>query len=335
MRKGFIFVMMKTLFLYCFFFVPALKINAQVNLVPNPSFEIYSVCPNNFSQINYAVGWFSPTLGSPDYYNACQTIPWNFGVPYTAGGYQTPEEGNSFAGIIVYGATPAPLREYIQTQLLDTLQPGKSYCVSFYVNLANGTTGAITQIGAYISATAVSSGTALPLPYTPQIISPVGYYLKDSINWMKISGTYIATGGEKYITIGNFKDEISTDTMHFDISNLVSYYYIDEVSVVCCSCDTLMQAASSSLSIPNIFSPNNDGNNDGFKIMSTNIKNLNCKVYNRWGIIVGELKNVNEIWDGRTISGEECVSGVYYYIINATGDDDKKFNEKGFLQLIK
>lgn len=94
-------------------------------------------------------------------------------------------------------------------------------------------------------------------------------------------------------------------------------------------------SSNSNITIPNIFTPNNDGINDVFKITSKNIATLNCKIYNRWGILVSELTKTNEAWAGLTTSGMQCASGVYYYVLMAMGEDAKEYNEKGFVQLIK
>lgn len=89
------------------------------------------------------------------------------------------------------------------------------------------------------------------------------------------------------------------------------------------------------LIIPNIFTPNNDGVNDVFKITTKNIAKFNCNIYNRWGILVNELTESNEVWDGRTKSGLECTVGVYYYVLTATSEKGKEYNEKGVVQLIR
>ena len=41
------------------------------------------------------------------------------------------------------------------------------------------------------------------------------------------------------------------------------------------------------------------------------------------------------MWDGRTTAGIECSDGVYFYILTAKGIDDKEYNQRGFVQLIK
>jgi hypothetical protein len=56
---------------------------------------------------------------------------------------------------------------------------------------------------------------------------------------VQISGTYIANGGEKYFTIGNFKDDANTliDSINNNVpqSRYVSYLFIDDVSVIDCT----------------------------------------------------------------------------------------------------
>jgi gliding motility-associated-like protein len=315
--------------------------NAQ-NLVPNPSFEDTVNCPTSISQWYNCAGWINPNLAGPDYFNACDNYATGFlGVPNNATGYQPAYAGSAYIGLYLYQRSisggPFDFREYIQAKLTDTLQQGKKYCISFYVNLATMADIAIDNIGLYISTTAISAGTPTVLMYSPQITSPTGLFIQDTLNWQKITGIYTALGGEQYITIGNFKDANTTDTIHTNpLIASSAYYYLDDVSVICCDCDTTVTPnQSSSLSIPNVFTPNHDGNNDNFTIATTHIKTLTCFIYNRWGILVGSLTGANSYWDGFTTSGIPCNNGVYYYILTATGEDEKQYTQKGFLQLLR
>ncbi|CAN5484532.1 hypothetical protein BH11BAC2_BH11BAC2_17200 [soil metagenome] len=55
------------------------------------------------------------------------------------------------------------------------------------------------------------------------------------MNWMKVSGTFVANGGEKYITVGCFRDDsLINDSVIAQFGNNFnfSYYYIDDVSVI-------------------------------------------------------------------------------------------------------
>jgi gliding motility-associated-like protein len=68
--------------------------------------------------------------------------------------------------------------------------------------------------------------------------------------------------------------------------------------------------------IPNAFTPNNDANNDVFKVygdMST-IALLDLKIFNRWGEKVYETNDIEFAWDG-TYKGEYVDRGVYTYTL--------------------
>lgn len=74
---------------------------------------------------------------------------------------------------------------------------------------------------------------------------------------------------------------------------------------------------------PNAFSPNGDGTNDTFKLLSNcPVGNYNLKVFNRWGGIVFESDDADAGWDGR-FNGKAAPVEVYYYLSSvetATGD---------------
>ncbi|MDF1673603.1 MAG: gliding motility-associated C-terminal domain-containing protein, partial [Vicingaceae bacterium] len=67
--------------------------------------------------------------------------------------------------------------------------------------------------------------------------------------------------------------------------------------------------------VPNVFTPNGDGNND--LLVFKNLENYNnyLKVFNRWGIIMFEKTNYKNDWDGRTTAGVEVTDGTYFYIL--------------------
>ena len=87
--------------------------------------------------------------------------------------------------------------------------------------------------------------------------------------------------------------------------------------------------------IPNVFTPNADGNNDLFTITGTGIKNVRCYIFDRWGVKVGEWDAANGGWDGRTSSGQQAVDGVYYYTAEVTDFNNKVEERSGYVQLIR
>jgi len=92
---------------------------------------------------------------------------------------------------------------------------------------------------------------------------------------------------------------------------------------------------SSGISLPNVFTPNDDGVNDYFKPMITGISSLTAYVYNRDGVLVANWDKVNGTWDGHTTSGMACSDGVYFVVVKAIGFDGTVYNKKSSLTLIR
>jgi hypothetical protein len=216
---------------------------AQANLVPNGSFEDFLACPDTAESITSAKFWLNPTGYTPDYFNACDsayitTGNWwdlNRGIPYNTEGTQIARTGNAYAGLITADIGQNE-REYIQVELTDSLLSGYTYYVEFFVSAGDSSQYTANNIGAYFSTTPVSSNNTYVLPFIPQIENNASTNpLDDRYGWTKVSGSFVAQGGEKYLTIGNFKDDASTDTTSSFNSpqwSLYSYHYIDDVSVL-------------------------------------------------------------------------------------------------------
>lgn len=82
--------------------------------------------------------------------------------------------------------------------------------------------------------------------------------------------------------------------------------------------------------IPNVFTPNGDGQNDVFSIQTINGTDLTGEIFNRWGRKVKELNGLNATWDGGNNN-----EGTYYYILEVKFLDDSIRNFEGHIQLIK
>lgn len=218
-----------------------------VNLVPNPSFETYSMCPPSFGNLYVLTPWDAPNTATPDAFNACapNTFP-SVSVPINQIGQQTPLTGSGYAGLIPISSGPQ-WREYLSAPLSAPLVAGQSYTVTFHVSLADSASEAVDRLGAHLSVGAVGPvPNSFALAVTPQVESPVNVFLTNSTGWTAITGTFVASGGENWITIGNFHDDASTNTVPGP-GNWPgrSYYYVDDASVevatptlqACCSAD--------------------------------------------------------------------------------------------------
>jgi len=315
---------------------------AQVNLVPDPSFEALLdsvLCP--VGDIYSTPPWQNPTGGSPNFFAACTTLQPDYSVPQNIFGYQWPHTGIGYAGLGFYINQPTPntdYREYIQVKLSDSLKEEKKYVVSFYVSLSDSSSFGTDDIGSFFSDTAIHKDISDHSPFSsfmPQITNPQGNFLTDKANWIEILGIYTAHGGEQYITIGNFYDDANTDTLFVGGGAINSipfaYYYIDDVSVILIP-DTVPQG--NELIIYNAFTPNGDGVNDVFHVKGNNIKELHAKIINRWGQELYKWNNINGGWDGK-YKGDVVSAGAYFYIINVVYDDGNVEEKKGSVELIR
>ena len=203
-----------------------------LNLVANPSMEIYNQCPDELGQIEPAQSWLQATDGTTDFHHQCAGNNVT-GVPKNAFGFQEAADGNAYLGFNAYG--PLNYREYASVPLVQAVLPGNTYCVSFSVSHADATAIAIDQIGAYFSRDTIAVNTQSPLYLQPQITNSSGNILSDSEGWTSISGVFEATDTLNWLTIGNFFDNAGTDTLTISGDGITiedfAYYYLDEVSV--------------------------------------------------------------------------------------------------------
>lgn len=68
------------------------------------------------------------------------------------------------------------------------------------------------------------------------------------------------------------------------------------------------------LSLPNTFTPNNDGYNDVFEPFGNNLSGIvsEMKIFTRWGALVYQNDPLIEPWNG-TINGTKASEGTYFY----------------------
>ncbi len=111
------------------------------------------------------------------------------------------------------------------------------------------------------------------------------------------------------------------------VSNANGCTSIDSVTIdVEIVCDNLF--------IPNVFSPNGDGENDIYKIKGNCIDRFSLSIYNRWGNQVFETININEGWDG-SYKGEPMNTGAYCYRAIIYSQSGKYIERVGTLSLIR
>jgi hypothetical protein len=215
------------------------EVNAQSNLVPNPSFEEFEGCPYNSGAIWRAEPWVS-VRGSVDYYHECGINGW--GVPISWGGGIYARTGQAYIGLAACASPIAatnPLfsnaQEFAGVGLISPLQAGLNYRVEFFASLIDVSCYAIKNIGVHLSIDQPPPDIGYLINLSPQVKYEGKDFLADKEDWIRIEGMFTAQGGESFITIGNFNDDDSTDTLAvscIDSGHAYAAYFIDDVSVI-------------------------------------------------------------------------------------------------------
>ncbi|MBC7412231.1 MAG: gliding motility-associated C-terminal domain-containing protein [Bacteroidia bacterium] len=221
---------------------------AQINLVPNWSFEEYNSCPNTYSP-DCNSNPFLPTVkdwyctfdvySSPDYFNGCSTLNYNF---KNVKGFQKPRTGLGYVGGLMNVLSNQLFDniEYIQCTLRDSLKPNVNYCVQFFVSRTSFSAFALSQYGAVFTNNRLllnGSGSPKFINLVPQVKNPLGSFIKDTLNWTKVEGSFLSTGSEHFMTLGCFGTQSLTDTLYDQLTTNPNdryyppYYYLDDVSV--------------------------------------------------------------------------------------------------------
>jgi len=213
------------IFIVIFDLLPSM-VFPQINLVHNGSYED-TVCSAAY-QIYCAEYWYIVQI-TPDYYTTL-----NGSAPNTVVGFQWPHNGNAFAGEAVYGGVADPnKREYMGVGLTESLKSGKHYCCTFWVNRPNASGTAVDRLGVYFSTDSIITiSSCCELPYTPQVENTAGNIITDTMNWTSINGEFVAVGGEKFMTVGNFKNDAMTQTFGGAGGANNGYYLFDDFSLV-------------------------------------------------------------------------------------------------------
>ncbi len=166
--------------------------------------------------------------------------------------------------------------------------------------------------------------------------------------------TVIGPGGstQLYVNPGNYQYEwepsSSLDNPSFQnpiASPLLTTNYIVKInSENCTKSDSItievreLNCGNPDVFIPNAFSPNNDENNDDFKVRGNYISenNFEFKIFDRLGNLVFKTDNPLEGWNGNYHeTNKPCDPGVFVYYLNLECLDGQTYFKKGNVTLLK
>lgn len=204
---------------------------------------------NYRAQIHKADGWSNANGGSVDlfYKDACKS---NVGIPKNFMGEQASEA--NYAGftafyddqIINWSQTIGKREltettgygkysEYLQGELTEALIAGQTYVFSIEISLAEKSGRAVSGLGVYFSPEKVEEKNNKMLNLKPQIV--FDEFIEDKENWVTVTGTFVATGGEKYFVLGAFENTFTAKsivTPKKENDNKRAYYYVNGTSLI-------------------------------------------------------------------------------------------------------
>jgi gliding motility-associated-like protein len=130
---------------------------------------------------------------------------------------------------------------------------------------------------------------------------------------------YSPTTGESPAEVAHFEGRNDTAYNHTPENSLTGCYFItayDSVGNESVPSVRLCLDECSNYVLPNVFSPNNDGENDIYRPFRTSyVERVDMKIFNRWGLLVFQTEDPDINWDGKLSGSDQLVTpGVYYYI---------------------
>ncbi len=321
----------------------SLLCNGQINLVPNGSFEEYYSCPtgndNGDGQFQKCKYWEKPNYATSDYFNSCALISSWVSVPSNFVGYQLAYDGNAYIGLVLYTKGQNIAAEYGQCKLNSPLKPCYKYVFTMSVSLSDYSAFAISSIGMRVDVNPLKKELNAPDQYDAFDLPPTvgaSSFITDTTSWVKISGEFVAQGGESYLTIGRFIDTLNYSNSNFPVMSVncdscfaiddQAYYYIDSVQLI-----EIGPVTGFDSYIPNVITANNDEVNDIWKPNDVCSSNWLCSILNRWGEEVFRFNQDDLGWNGLDQNGDKLTEGTYFYII--TSENENKLT--GFIQLIR
>ncbi len=179
-----------------------------------------------------------------------------------------------------------------------------------------------------------------PIPVTVTAYPEVAVSVSDSISCRNSAITLTASGAMSYIwTIGTALS-CSGCAMPAVSPTVTTDYCVDGANLSCVTstCITVFVDLNvdHNSSLPNAFTPNNDGVNDKFCLQGWDacLLKFEIHIYDRWGEKVFESGDANFCWDG-IYKGQLLSSDVYIYSLTATFKNDVVETKKGNITLIR
>lgn len=203
----------------------------------------------------------------------------------------------------------------------------------------------VTAAATYSSGCTVITSAAATLTIHPTPVAGINIVGGSSqvIN-QPVTFNNTTTGGNSFTW--DFQDSTALLNTNFLIDAIHTYTSYGAHCVKLIATDTVYRCKDSinvcvdipcvsEIFFPDVFSPNGDDVNEVFTFPNICITELECTIYDRWGLKIYDWNKVHGGWDGRTIAGVALSDGTYFYILRYIDSDKKEIRKTGKVTLFR
>lgn len=230
------------------FMMFSIFLDGQNNILQNGDFEKIVQCPQNHTKYlstdtNKILlpHWHFINRSTPDFFHRCSNDS-DVGIPCNFAGCSEPLSGNGYIGMILrvdshYYQYNKGYVEHIATEIFPSLDRNHFYLVKFFYKLAPNSGIASNGLGVYFSASLPKFNEFEEYKYFEPQIYLDNTKIIDNREWKEFIGYFIASGTEKFLTIGNFspfdiqKTKVLRNGEPQNEMDYYAYYYIDDVQL--------------------------------------------------------------------------------------------------------
>lgn len=135
------------------------------------------------------------------------------------------------------------------------------------------------------------------------------------------SNESITLDGTQSLTDVNYLWQDGSTASTYTVNNPGGVYTLIATNGQCEASDEIVvdfENCACYVSMPNLFSPNDDGRNDGIRPLTSDgceFTRYSYQIFNRWGNLVFSSSDFNERWDGR-LEGEQLPQDTYIWVLD-------------------
>jgi hypothetical protein len=288
------------------------SLSAQ-NLVPNGSFEEGIECPSFIGNVTAQCSdWYGSILSdnendpTPEWFHDCSELE-AFTPPDVAFGFQFPQEGLGYAGLVSYISVDNNYRETIGVELNEPLQEGNTYLVEFFVsNISLVETGfGVNNFGFNFTTYSHYIESSFPINESHFSIDSI---ISIGSSWIFVSEQFESDSAYTHLHIGNFFD---ADNIIIDSNGLnvgLGYFGVDNVSVT----ETLSLKNQSNLKSSVVIYPNPTSNSLTIELPANEIL-TELSIYSTEGQLVS---NQSELYvkNKMNLDISDLPTGMYFVL---------------------